>query len=379
MKVSGNTTFAPLNSQKGTICARVQALLLRSAQIQRDIPKAVLDLSAYENAPLLMDALQLLVQKSFVRQVAEARFDLLVSVKEYASEHLRTDGRYQGSGPAALSEAEVRHGAYFAGLDEKAATADRGAELASLVRDTSGLRGEPIALVEWVAGSALEACGKEHEAYPHFEASLASARDAGDRRGECRALVSLGAEDKLAGRTDSARVHFDAALVAAREMGDRVLQSYAYKGLGNLDYALGRVREARVHYEASLSLAREAGDRSFEGDVLGNLSYLYEEEGNMDEFRSYGEAALAVARELGYRRLEGVTLCNLGLGNQVQGRLDEALGQLVAALAVARDLGHVELECIVLCNLGMVFESMASLRRGAQWSERRRGVAACCF
>ncbi len=95
--------------------------------------EAVLDLFAYENAPWPMDALQSLVHKSLVRQVTDARFDLLVSVQEYAAEHLRTEGRYVGSGPAALLAAEARHGAYFAGLDEKAAIADSCAELDNLV------------------------------------------------------------------------------------------------------------------------------------------------------------------------------------------------------------------------------------------------------
>src|SRR4029077_8166938 len=81
--------------------------------------EAILDLSAYENAPWPMDALQSLVHKSLVRQVTDARFDLLVSVQEYAAEHLRTAARYPGSGPAALLAAEERHGAYFADLDEK--------------------------------------------------------------------------------------------------------------------------------------------------------------------------------------------------------------------------------------------------------------------
>jgi predicted ATPase len=79
--------------------------------------EAILDLSAYDNAPWPMDALQSLVQKSLVRQMTDAPFELLVSVQEYAAEHLRTIGRYAGSGPAALLATERRHGAHFAGLD----------------------------------------------------------------------------------------------------------------------------------------------------------------------------------------------------------------------------------------------------------------------
>ena len=41
-----------------------------------------------------MDVVQSLVDKSFVRLLAGARFDLLVSVQDYAAEHLRTEGRF---------------------------------------------------------------------------------------------------------------------------------------------------------------------------------------------------------------------------------------------------------------------------------------------
>src|SRR5216684_50925 len=71
--------------------------------------EAVLDLSGYENAPWTIGTVQSLLDKSFVRQVSDGRFDMLVSVKEYASEHLRTEGRFSGSGPSALAAAEARH------------------------------------------------------------------------------------------------------------------------------------------------------------------------------------------------------------------------------------------------------------------------------
>jgi predicted ATPase len=105
--------------------------------------EAVVDLSAYDDAPFAMDALQSLLQKSFVRQVADARFDLLVSVKDYASEHLRTEGRYPGSGPGAQRDAETRHGEYFAAADPKLATLGqgRGARQSRRRVPARGLRG----------------------------------------------------------------------------------------------------------------------------------------------------------------------------------------------------------------------------------------------
>jgi len=363
--------------------------------------EAILDLSAHENAPWSMDALQSLVQKSLVRQVTDDRFDLLVSVQEYAAEHLRTASRYEGSGPAALLAAEARHGAHFAGLDERAAIASDGAdldnlvvacrraagrgdaamaahvlegawaclsvrgpfrvgvELASLVQRSPGLDAAAAATVARIAGRALAASGKNAEAYAQFETSLEQSREVGDRRCECHALLGLGFLDDTAGRLDSARTRFDAALVIAREVKDRTLEGRTHNGLGTLDQLLGLLGEARGHFGAALALAREAGDRHLEGDLLGNLSSLCAEEGRMDESRFHNEAALAVAQQVGNRRLEGNTRCNIGLQHHVHGKFAEALEQLEAALAVARDLGHIRLECVVLCNLGMVHDSLA--------------------
>ena len=363
--------------------------------------EAILDLSPYDNAPWPMDALQSLVQKSLVRRVTDERFDLLVSVQEYASEHLRIPERYAGSGPAALLAVQARHGAYFASLDEKAAIADAGAELdnlvaacrraatrgdadvaanalqgawaclslrgpfsvgielASVVQATPGLGAAAGGRVDRIMGRALMACGKTPEARFQFEASLARAREVGDRRCECQTLISLGLLHTEWGRQEPARAHAEAALAIARELKDRTLQSNAINNLGNLETSLGRPEQALAHYEAALTLTREAGDRHLEGNILGNMGSEYAEMGIMDKARSYDEAALAVARELGNRRLEGNTLCNLGLLHQVQGRFAEALDQLEAALAVARDMGNAHLECVVLCNVGMVCDSLS--------------------
>src|SRR6202521_2057132 len=379
--------------------------------------EAILDLSVYENAPWPMDALQSLVQKSLVRQVTDHRFDLLVSVQEYAAEQLRTAARHAGSDPAAPLAAEMRHGAHFAGLDENAAVADGwaeldnlvvacrraaargdagialrslegawagvglrgpfqvGVELASLVRSIPEIRTAAVARVDYVAGRALGYSGKGPEARVRFEVSQARAREVGDRRCECRALVSLGFLDIREGSLESARACVEMALSIARELNDRSIQSDAYNVLGNVESVLGRREQALAHYDAALALAREAGNRHREGSVLGNLGTEYAEMGIMDKARLHNEAALAVAREVGNRRLEGNTLCNLGLLHQVQRRFGEALDQLGAALAVARDMGNAHLECVVLCNLGMAYDSLARFDEARDHFEAALAIA----
>ena len=379
--------------------------------------ETVLDLSAYENAPWPVDVLQSLVQKSLVRQVTDNRFDLLVSVQEYAAEQLRTAARYAGSGPAAPRAAEMRHGAHFAGLDEKAAVANGcaeldnlvvacrraaargdidmavgalegawtgvglrgpfqvGVELASLVRALPELRAAAAARVDYVAGRALEKSVKGPEARVRFEASQAAAREVGDRRCECRALVSLGFLDIQQGSLESARAYVETALSIARDLNDLDTQSSAYSLLGNVESVLGRREQALAYYDAALALAREAGDRHREGHILVNLGNEYAEMGIIDKALLNNEAALAVAREVGNRRIEGDTLCNLGLLHQVQGRFGEALDHLEAALAMARDMGNANLECIVLCNLGMAYDSLARFDEARDYFEAALSIA----
>ena len=362
--------------------------------------EAVLDPSGYEDARWTIDTVQSLLDKSFVRQVSDGRFDMLVSVKEYASEHLRTEGRFSGSGPSALTTVEARHSAYFAGLGEKRAVAGacveidnlvvacrraaaRGAaeetagalegawaalrlrgpfrvavELASVVSSTPGLGAAARAIVEWVAGNALDASGRVAEARTHLETALALAREARDARCEARVLASLADLHTRDGHMEEARAFHTHALALARELGDRDLECKVLNGLGTLDGRLGRLEESRAHYEAALALARKMGDRRWEGGLLGNLGGLHFSEGRLDDARAHLEAGLVVARELGDRTFEGNALCNLGLLHQLLGRMEEAGKELEAALIVAREIGHVRLECVVLCNQGIVHDSL---------------------
>jgi predicted ATPase len=380
--------------------------------------EGILDLSEYDNAPWPMDALQSLVQKSLVRQVTDDRFDLLVSLQEYVHEHLRAAAHYAGSGPAALLAAEARHGKYFAELDELAATANAcaeldnlvvacrratargdahiaanalcgawaaldlrgpfraGVELASLVQVTPGLGPADAARVNWVAGCALRACGKDSEGRARLESSLRFAREVGDRRGECLALLELGSLQVVAGDEKSDRAGLDAALVIAGELNDWKLLSRVHRGLGNLEWSLGQLDKTRVHYEAALTLAREAGNRHEEALVLGNLGGLHSNSlGSHDKCRAFHEATIAASREVGNRTLEGNTLCNLGLAQLLEGRSAEALDQLEAALAVAKDMGHANLECVVLCNLGILHESLSHLEQATEHLEAALALA----
>src|SRR4029079_1053638 len=81
---------------------------------------AIVGSDGHGSAPPVIDVVQWLVDKSFVRQLTDQRFDLLESVREYAAQHLRTEGRFAQSGPGCGMETLARHWRYFAGLDARA-------------------------------------------------------------------------------------------------------------------------------------------------------------------------------------------------------------------------------------------------------------------
>ena len=304
--------------------------------------EAVVDLAPCDEEPLAMDALQSLVQKSFVRRVSDTRFDLLISVKEYAAEHLASEGRFPGSGRECLRAAEARHGRYFAGLSEEAVTRARhaeidnlvvacrravfrgeghvaartlehawtclrfrgpfaaGIELAALVGTMGAMSSNDAARVEWVHGRALAISGKDAAALEHLEGGLVRAREAVDAKWEARLLIALGAASLDSGHVEDARERYREALAVARKRGYRDSECAALNGEGNDLVAVGRIEEARARYEEALALVRTTGHRDVEGSILGNLASVCGVSlGLNDISRAYHEAAVELARAIG--------------------------------------------------------------------------------
>lgn len=374
--------------------------------------EAVLDLAACSERVWVVDALQSLVDKSFVRAAADGRYALLGTVQEYAAEHLRTPEHFPQSGPDALDAAQTRHGAYFAApnrarfgpaaeaeveniviacrratargdADVAVATLEgtwaalelRGpfraaADLSLQVVGLAGLSALQRARAGLVAASALDASGQVERAQECFEMALDAARAAQDSALEARGLIGLGSLLANEGRPDDALARLQAALQRARELGDRKLECAALNGLGSACVDQGRTEQAYAHYSQALSMARQIGDRRWEGGLLGNLGGLLMDRGDLERATEHMQASLIAARQLGNRMREGNAMCSLGALHLVQGRLEEAREELAAALALAQSIGHARLECIAGCNLGLVHSA------AGRWDDARAALDA---
>jgi len=370
--------------------------------------EAVLDLSDLTGAPWTVDVVNSLVDKSFVRPLDGERFDLLMSVQAYADEHLQTEGRYPGSGPAARQAALDRHMHWFAALGPARATdngcadidnlaiacrravlADRpvlaadalvgvwaaislqgpfqaGLDLAQAVCAMAQLPPLAAARARHVLGSVWEALGKRVQATVHYEAALSHATEAGD--GACLAAINvrLGALHAREGRVDLARKELAQALQLAREAASSDLQCAALNSMGTVEFEQGRMPDAQLHYDAALALARRHNDRRWLGILLGNLGNLHANLGRIDQARQLCQEALLIARQRADRQREGNVLNSLGMLNYLLGQLVDARAAADAAYRLARELAYPRLECTALETLGLVDASAGQAELACQ-------------
>ena len=374
--------------------------------------EAVLDLSSWPEAPVAMDAVQALLDKSLLRtwvpreqgryDIEEPYFGMYISIHEYAEEKL------QASAPAGHRTCEARHGRYFArfGADDALEALFRhgGAqrrqtlalELDNLVAACrrAARRGDgPVAVAAYraawevlelqgpfslgvalgmevlaMAGAdatlgvptriaftrALRLGGRVDDARARLSEARSLAETAADRRLQARVLAGLGVLNREQGRMTEALDLLGRARVLANAAGDLRAECGIVGTLGLLHREQGRVDAAREHFETALAIARAMGNERDEGIVRGNLGLLETEHGRPEPARRHLEAALAIARKAVDRGLEGAVLANLGDLEADQGLRDESLQHTAEALAIHRAVGNRRLAGIALGNLGAV-------------------------
>jgi len=377
-----------------------------------DAAEAVVDVATLDDAPWPADLVQSLLHKSLVRKVDDERFDLLVSVREYAAEQLVALG-----GAAAKTGAEQRHGTYYAALDERANADGRIIELDNLVaacrRATArGDRTVAVATLEgaWaalaargpyrvavelatqvraiveddvamrtragiVAGESSLMLGAVSDAVPMLDQALADARASADHRREGEALILLArANFSRSLRKEGAKL-LDRALALALGRADLDQESRIRQNLGQNAHYSGASDAGREQLVAALALARRLGNRRHEGRILCDLGVLCFEAGPLANASAYYEGALDAARATDDRSNESVVRSNLGLLHQMAGRFDEAAEHLEAALSLCREAGHVRLEATLLCNIGILCDKRGELEQARRYYEAGLEIA----
>lgn len=373
--------------------------------------EGVLQLPTDDGQASILDTLQSLVDKSFVRTSDDSRFGLLVSVREYAFEKLRDTEPPAAVAASAERTAEARHGAFYsrplegdvrhraADLDNvlvacRRAIARKDGDIAArscaaawAILEVRGPYRVGLELIEaclampeaavhekarlsYMLGRCLLVLGETKRARVQLAGALTQAQALGLVADEVRTLASLAELNLTEGEIDVARLQYEEAIRRGEGLGNEILQCSSSNGFGLYFNRLGQFDDARSWFNYSLGIARPAGLRRWEGAALSNLGNVEANLGNRRRAEAYYDEAIEVARELGERVWEANLLCNVGLFKLDEGDSPAAAADLDRSLVLARENGLSLLESVVLCNIGLLRESVGDVA-GAEDSYRQ--------
>jgi len=304
----------------------------------------------------LLDDLATLVDQSLLRQrdvAGEPRFQMLVTIREYAAERL--------DGAPEAAEVRRRHATAYLALAERTQpllTGSRQREILDrLSLDHDNLR----AAMEWAiahdAGIAMRLVGSLwrfwhmrghlHEAEQVVQRVLALSHDASLDRERLRALDGAGGVSYWRGEFDRTRERYQEALDLAIRLGDRrqvAEQSYNLAFTYEIDRS--DIPRAIRLTEDALATFRELDDRSGIAKSLWSLSYsLYQ----LDDLARAGpmlDECITLMRALDDRFGLAWALHAHALFDMKGGRFEEAQQHIVESLrifAAAEDLSGVVL------------------------------------
>jgi predicted ATPase/class 3 adenylate cyclase len=367
-----------------------------------DAAEAIVDLSAWRDAPFVLDVVQALADKSLLRAEPipgshEIRYSLYESIREYAEEQLMTPGAVVGpdgrsaSGPEAAEAAMVRHGRWFARLADPTTQStvlasprrlyslDRGNLRIAIDRaiahgdvDIAGgagaaeltaslylgpmpagiklgerlLRWEPLrkdarahlAILRAVA-PLHHAVGQATELLARTDEMLPLAQSLGDTDAEAFALCQRGVILTRLGDLDGAAAALDDALDRSRGGRFAITEAQIHNAIGIVRERRHDMPSARAAFQLALALARGAGHPEVMCHMLISLGDHFRMIGRPDDAKRTGEEALQLARTLRARRHEAFVLSNLGDLPLEAGRPEEAGRYYRAALAMCREMG----------------------------------------
>ncbi|MEM7246672.1 MAG: tetratricopeptide repeat protein [Acidobacteriota bacterium] len=338
--------------------------------------EAVLDLSAWDDAPWPLDAVQVLVDKSLLRTweslpgragSGERWFGTDASVREFAVEKLCAPEAIASgaSGPEAEQAAIQRHGEHFASLGSERRIAALDRHGGWTARQALSPRRDNLVVACRRAlerGDAKTSAGAFVAAWAVMELTgpLVTARELGESVLACE---SLDASERLrvllvqvevsrhAGDVEGAWSLCEEALALAVRAGSRHHEMTARRVKGKLLWLRAQASEARACFEEVLGQARELGDPRGEGLALGALATMDADQGRFDDALARSTKSLSIIREVGDRRQEAMGLVGIGILHRFAGRLDEARECLQESLDIRRELGDRAGEGMVIDNL----------------------------
>lgn len=351
----------------------------------------------------ILDGLTALVEHSLVRAAPDTgRFEMLVTLREYAAEQLAAEGEMAAARAAFVAWGRNLLESVAPHLDSAAA----GPWMAKLNGDWDNVRSvlqfvaqeDPAAALSlaantWYAGyqngrlaetrerlltlmtlAGSEAPAAARAAAAHgagtlcwvtgnvagawrlFGDALAIRRPQGDAALLAATLNNMGVLAREQTDYDVSERYHAEALALRRVVGKPGPLAASLANLGLVASDRGDLAHAHEYMAEALQLYRQLGDEGKVATVLGNLGRTAMLQGRPDESARYAAEALALHEKIGNSR--GIILANLSLAaaDSVSGNLHAAEGAALTSLEASKELGDAWLQAYSQSSLGFVAE-----------------------
>lgn len=372
-----------------------------------ELAEQVVDLSAFPDAPMTMDIVESLHDKSLLesqdypRLDGERRFWMYESIRAFAQEQLALQG--------AMEQTVKR---WRAALTEYVRNIWKAQDTGLLDQHRLRLQLEAEALAEvsraghddvacWaglIAGSTLTRQGAVSTSKGLLERvyGMCPPGELRDRAAVVLAMATVYTDpataENLLRAVSRESPQYAEALIALghtyqnrgnglkmHEVMDEVAKlpqhtprqkAQLHAGRGNACVMTGELDDAMQHYETALAAAEGLGDNMLTGQIIGNLGVIHNMRGDRERAIAEFNRALDLMQSQGHQLAESYWLVNLGVVFLQTGKLPEAERHLKRALMLGRENGLREVESTTLSTLSQIEELRGNMPRALEMAEQ---------
>ena len=313
--------------------------------------------------PEFLRDLEALVGWSLVRGEStdgELRLSMLRTVREYALEHERGEGR--------LDELQQRHAERFLALALEAEAGLAGTEQAAWLERLEGEHDNLATALDWLLASgrvsdalrataALERFWRAHGHASEARRWLALGLGLGHQLPHdvrARALWTGAHEAMMQSDYAAAVPALEEALQLFRELGDDRYSVFALCELARALSSQDELDAAEAAAQEALSIAGAAEDDRAASAALDTLAMIASYRGELTGAQELSARSLTLRRSLGDPLLIAASANTLGLAAMRSGDVDTAQRAFEECLMLAGQLGEKVLKAAVLCALGEI-------------------------
>jgi predicted ATPase/class 3 adenylate cyclase/Tfp pilus assembly protein PilF len=328
--------------------------------------RALVDLSAFPDAPTMAKALETLCNQSLLYQVISPeassvqRYGLYGVVRSQAEQALQDSGQ--------VDDVMQRHAQVYLelaeGLELLVSGPDGLAAVNCLAAELNNLLAVHRRFEElnplWAARAAISLMPLLIYRGPILLAvdlleNGAAARERLPAEQRLKGLQWRCEVRRLVGRPADAMIDGEEMLRLAKALGDEGATANAWSRLAIVDSDLGDRMKAERRLDRAFQIAKKIDDTALLARILNNLAVFRIEKGEPLQAEIYQRRSLELLRKVGDHQRESSIWCNLGTLCMDRGDLHEADENYGRALQLALGLGHTEAQAMVLSNMGTLY------------------------